>query len=168
MKRIPIALLSLAALLLGACQSSSPDPSAATAPSSGQSSGHASDHASHGPRPVELLEGLGGIHHPITTENAEAQAFFDQGLALLYGFNHDEAARSFRRASELDPEMTKQINWCGSVRLARLASQAGVSRYIFSSSCSVYGQGLSLHLTEDFQESARAFVEKRKPVFRGQ
>jgi enoyl-CoA hydratase/carnithine racemase len=31
-----------------------------------------------------------------------------------------------------------------------------------------YTQGRGLHLTEDFQESARAFVEKRKPVFRGQ
>jgi tetratricopeptide (TPR) repeat protein len=32
-----------------------------------------------------------------------AQKFFDQGLALIYGFNHDEAARLFARAAELDP-----------------------------------------------------------------
>ena len=48
--------------------------------------------------------GLGVHHHPITTSSAEAQKFFDQGLVLLYGFNHDEAARSFRRVAELDPK----------------------------------------------------------------
>ncbi|MGH7844065.1 MAG: tetratricopeptide repeat protein [Candidatus Binatia bacterium] len=53
---------------------------------------------------LELHPGLGNYHYPITTKNPEAQKYFDQGLALLYGFNHDEAARYFRRASELDPE----------------------------------------------------------------
>ena len=53
---------------------------------------------------VELHPGLGSYHHPITTNNPEAQTYFDQGLTLLYGFNHDEAARYFRRAAELDPE----------------------------------------------------------------
>lgn len=53
---------------------------------------------------VELHPGLGNYHYPITTKNPQAQVFFDQGLTLLYGFNHDEAARYFRRAAELDPE----------------------------------------------------------------
>lgn len=53
---------------------------------------------------VELHPGLGNHHHPITTKNPEAQTYFGQGLILLYGFNHDEAARYFRRAAELDPE----------------------------------------------------------------
>ena len=51
-----------------------------------------------------LLTGLGQHHHPISTKNAEAQRFFDQGLTLVFGFNHEEAARAFRRASELDPQ----------------------------------------------------------------
>ncbi|MGH9651694.1 MAG: hypothetical protein ACRD3I_14670, partial [Terriglobales bacterium] len=51
-----------------------------------------------------LLEGMGEIHHPTSARNAEAQKFFDQGLALAYGFNHAEAERSFQRAAELDPE----------------------------------------------------------------
>ena len=51
-----------------------------------------------------LMPGLGQHHHAIATKNVEAQRFFDQGLMLVFGFNHEEAARSFRRASELDPQ----------------------------------------------------------------
>lgn len=51
----------------------------------------------------KILPGMGSWHHPITTKNADAQAFFDQGLTLVYAFNFDEAKRSFKRASQLDP-----------------------------------------------------------------
>jgi len=51
-----------------------------------------------------LLPGMGSHDHPIATRNPRAQRFFDQGLVLAFAFNHDEAARSFRRAMELDPE----------------------------------------------------------------
>jgi tetratricopeptide (TPR) repeat protein len=51
-----------------------------------------------------LLPGLGEHRHSISTKSPEAQRFFDQGLTLVFGFNHEEAARSFRRASELDPQ----------------------------------------------------------------
>ena len=54
-------------------------------------------------KPVALLRGLGTWHHRIATTNPEAQKFFDQGLALLYGFNRYEALRSFTKATELDP-----------------------------------------------------------------
>src|SRR5262245_9526888 len=57
------------------------------------------------PQPAQLLPGLGNHHHPVSTRNPEAQKFFDQGLTLLYAFNHDEAARSFARATELDPNL---------------------------------------------------------------
>ena len=50
------------------------------------------------------LAGLGRHHHPITTSSPDAQGFFDQGLVLSFGFNHKEAARSFRQAQALDPE----------------------------------------------------------------
>src|SRR6202049_3691448 len=66
----------------------------------------AQDHASHAStRPVTMVTGLGDLHHPVSTSNAEAQKFFDQGLRLIYAFNHDEAARSFQRASELDAKL---------------------------------------------------------------
>jgi hypothetical protein len=57
-----------------------------------------------GAKPAMLLPGMGHLHHPIATSSAEAQRFFDQGLTLIYAFNHDEAIRSFRRAAALDPK----------------------------------------------------------------
>ncbi|WP_426750409.1 hypothetical protein [Myxococcus sp. Y35] len=50
-----------------------------------------------------LLDGLGTQERKVTTASPEAQAYFNQGLRLTYGFNHDEAARSFARAAQLDP-----------------------------------------------------------------
>jgi tetratricopeptide (TPR) repeat protein len=50
-----------------------------------------------------LFDSLGSHHRPVTTASREAQAFFDQGLRLTYGFNHDEAARSFAPPAQLDP-----------------------------------------------------------------
>jgi tetratricopeptide (TPR) repeat protein len=49
------------------------------------------------------LKGLEGIDFTITTNKKEAQAYFNQGLMLSYGFNHAEAARSFFEATRLDP-----------------------------------------------------------------
>ncbi len=62
------------------------------------------------PRP-RLMPGLGDVHHPVSTKNREAQQFFDQGLKLVYGFNHDEARRSFQRAAGLDPKLA--MAWWG-------------------------------------------------------
>lgn len=56
------------------------------------------------PKPAELFSGMGPHRHPISTSSAEAQKFFDQGVVLLYGFNHEEAYRSFERAAQLDPK----------------------------------------------------------------
>jgi len=50
-----------------------------------------------------LLTGTGSHRHPIAASNPEAQKFFDQGMAMAYGFNHEEAYRSFAKAAELDP-----------------------------------------------------------------
>ena len=49
------------------------------------------------------LTGLGTLHMPVTTSVPQAQRFFDQGLRLLYAFNHAEAIRAFREAARLDP-----------------------------------------------------------------
>src|SRR5437867_12880638 len=50
-----------------------------------------------------LYDGLGSYSRKITTNSAEAQRYFDQGLAFLHGFNHRAAIRAFQQAAELDP-----------------------------------------------------------------
>ncbi len=65
----------------------------------------ATDAPAAAPRPVApVFEELGGHRHLITTRSQEAQRYFDQGLMLLYNFNHKEAIRSFRAAATLDPQ----------------------------------------------------------------
>jgi len=64
---------------------------------------HAHAPAGKNEKPVRLWGNLGPYSHPIATAKPEAQAYFDQGLLLLYGFNRYEAMRSFRKAVELDP-----------------------------------------------------------------
>jgi tetratricopeptide (TPR) repeat protein len=65
----------------------------------------AQDHAHTQVHEVTLVTGLGDLHHPVSTKNQQAQQFFDQGLRFIFAFNHDEAARSFRHAAELDPKL---------------------------------------------------------------
>jgi tetratricopeptide (TPR) repeat protein len=55
-------------------------------------------------KPPALMQGMGHHHHAISTKSPEAQRFFDQGLTLVFAFNHEEAAQAFRRAAELDPQ----------------------------------------------------------------
>lgn len=71
-------------------------------------------HDAHAPPPrasvadwaqgAQLFDGLGTFHRPVTTSSPEAQRYFDQGMRLLWAFNHDEATRSFAKAAELDPK----------------------------------------------------------------
>ena len=71
----------------------------------------AQNHAGHmmqapGVDPGKALDpNLGPLHHPVSTHNKQAQAFFDQGLKLAYGFNHEGAIASFTHATQLDPQL---------------------------------------------------------------
>lgn len=53
---------------------------------------------------VPLYENLGTLHFPIRTKAPLAQSYFDQGVRLVFAFNHEEAINSFEEASWLDPE----------------------------------------------------------------
>jgi len=70
----------------------------------------AQEHAAQEPTSVGATAactapGFGSVHHPVKTSNPEAQQQFDRGMALDYGFNHNQAQRCFQRAAELDPKM---------------------------------------------------------------
>ncbi len=86
-----IAILCLTMVLLTGCAGKAPAPEMSTAP--------------------DLLAGVDTYTRPITTDSGIAQQWFDQGLILLYGFNHDEAALSFRQAAALDPKAA--MPWWG-------------------------------------------------------
>jgi tetratricopeptide (TPR) repeat protein len=66
----------------------------------------AQEHSAHTqPKAATLIQGYGDLHHPVSTSSAQAQQFFDQGLRQIYAFNHDEAARSFERAADIDHKL---------------------------------------------------------------
>ena len=62
-------------------------------------------------QPAKLMSGFGDVQHQVSTSSDEAQKFFNQGLALCYGFNHNEGERAFRKATELDPKLA--MAWWG-------------------------------------------------------
>jgi len=64
------------------------------------------------------------------------------GLVDLAGISNDPSC-------ELDTDLTRSINLEGALRVARLAQAAGAKRIVFASSCSVYGHGAGLRLTEE-------------------
>src|SRR6185436_10774087 len=49
-----------------------------------------------------LYDNLGTLHKDITTQSDAAQKYFDQGLRLIYAFNHDEAIKSFKEGLKRD------------------------------------------------------------------
>jgi hypothetical protein len=86
--------LLVATISFAACSNAAPDdPPAAQAPSAAES---------RTPQAPPLMPGMGKHHHAIATTSAEAQRYFDQGFNLVFGFNHEEAVRAFRRAADLD------------------------------------------------------------------
>ncbi len=63
------------------------------------------------PRSVPLFDGLGAHRRSVTSSSKEAQRYFDQGLAFVFAFNHDEAIRAFSLAAEIDPHCA--MAWWG-------------------------------------------------------
>jgi nucleoside-diphosphate-sugar epimerase len=78
------------------------------------------------------------------------------------------AAISNDPMGDLDPSITYSINRDGSIALAALAKKAGVSRFLFASSCSIYGKGEKLDLTEqDSLNPVSAYAESKIAAEKG-
>jgi tetratricopeptide (TPR) repeat protein len=104
MKRfVPTGALALC-LLLVACQSTN------TASTADFERGGFDTAYGHGV-PAQLFPDMGPYTRPITTDSRTAQRYFDQGMKWMFGFNHDEAVRSFTKAAELDPSCA--MAWWG-------------------------------------------------------
>ncbi len=90
--------------------------------------------------PPALRKGLGVVHHGVSTTNRRAQLFFDQGLALCYGFNHHAAIESFAEAARLDPHLA--MAHCGEA----------------------YAMGMNINLPIDSDTNKAAYAEAQKAV----
>jgi hypothetical protein len=88
------------------------------------------------------LQTLGTHAHPITTSSPRAQLFFNQGLILAYGFNHREAARSFREVTRLDP--TAAMGYWGQAL--------------------VLGPNINVPMSPEAEPEAWALIEKARSV----
>ena len=94
------------------CSKSEPTPQAASsAAPDAMVTGTRTDLMPHAPatlaewaRGAMLFDGLGRTHRTVTTSVPAAQEYFDQGMRLMWAFNHDEAVRSFAKAAALDPD----------------------------------------------------------------
>ena len=93
MKAMTLACLMASTLAVSA--------TAATKPHSASSH----QHSSVAVPTVPMFDGLGPLHHPVSTKSFDAQRYFDQGLRLSFAFNHDEAYRAFEQAAKLDSNL---------------------------------------------------------------
>ena len=105
---------------------------------------------------VRLLDGLGEFHMAVKTPAPEAQRFFDQGLVLVYGFNHDEAARAFRRAAELDPRMA-MAHWGLALALGPNYNETSIPPERMKAAHEAVQRGLAL--AADGPAHERAYLE---------
>jgi tetratricopeptide (TPR) repeat protein len=114
---------------------------------------HAAPPASE--KPVALYPGLGIWKHAINTKSPLAQKYFDQGLALVYGFNRYEGLRSFRKAAELDPEAAMAY-WGMAAALAPYINMDGDPTFDIKESCAALQKGLAL---KNVNAAERAWLE---------
>jgi tetratricopeptide (TPR) repeat protein len=101
-RQLPIVGLMLF-LISGASSDTSAAQSTAAAAGQGHTMGQLPITIAEWARGAMLFDGLGNAHRTITTSSPEAQKYFDQGLRLMWAFNHDESTRSFAKAADLDP-----------------------------------------------------------------
>ena len=125
------------------------------------------NHAASEEKPVALYSGLGVWHHPIHTSSTEAQKFFNQGLALMYGFNRYEALRSFRKASELDPAAAMPY-WGMAMAQGPYVNMDGDADYDMKASCAAAEAGLKVTGAPEHEQAYVRAVAARCPRYQPQ
>jgi tetratricopeptide (TPR) repeat protein len=135
MKSIPLSALVLGCLLLGSTFADHPSAT--------------------GKRAAVLMTGIGEVHHPVSTTNPAAQQFFDQGLALIYAFNHDEAERSFRAAAELDPKLA-MAHWGIALVLGSNYNAPATADHLKAAVAELH---IARELAKDASEPDRGYIE---------
>ncbi len=91
-----------------------------------------------------LFSGMGNLNHPVSTKSSAAQKFFNQGFVLMYGFNHEEAVRSFEQALKYDSTLAmaywgiafcygSNYNWPADVHATRMANETILKAQALSS-----------------------------------
>ncbi|MFY9550131.1 MAG: hypothetical protein WAU32_03185 [Thermoanaerobaculia bacterium] len=107
-------------------------------------------------KPATLLSGMGAHTHPIATSSSEAQKFFDQGVVLMFGFNHEEAIHAFERSAGLDPKAAMP-HWGKALALgANYNDPAPVNERLLKARAEVEK---ALALSEGGPENERAYAE---------
>lgn len=108
----------------------------------------------HGPAPADIE----ALHLDLRDVTADHLRGFDAVVHL--------AALSNDPLGDLEPEHTYDINHRASVRLAEVAKQAGVERFLYSSSCSIYGASSADALLDEQAEFApvTAYAESKVRV----
>lgn len=94
----------------------------------------------------------------------EDTRFFDKNILQDVNIVIDLSGLSNDPSAELNPSLTKSINIDGCIRLAELSKQMNVKRYIFASSCSVYGKGKGIILTEESELNPLTMYGKVKVI----
>lgn len=91
---------------------------------------------------ITIQQGLGPIHMTVSTQNSDAQRWFDQGLAQLFGFAHEDAIRSFEKALSYDSNLA-MAHW-------------GIAY--------AYGPNINLSMNADRAKSANFAIAKAKQL----
>jgi tetratricopeptide (TPR) repeat protein len=106
MNRIVLSGLVSLVVAIAGCQSApqQPTPSTPAAPATPATPAAPAAPAAAAETRAPLFNDLGKYTRSVTSASEQARKYFSQGMTLTYGFNHSEAARSFREAARLDPE----------------------------------------------------------------
>ena len=112
-----------------------------------------------------LYRGLGIWQHTIRTSSPDAQKYFNQGLALMYGFNRYEALRSFRKVVELDPQAAMGY-WGIAIFAGPYINMDGDPTYNMKIACDAVDAGLKLTAVPDKEQAYLRAVATRCPDFK--